>query len=134
MEDNIKTDLKEIPYLNMRWVYLVLANRVMNFQVPKNSGNYLSRLVTTKFSRTCSKKLDFGQWSYTIQGSFPGGRKGFISSITHPKWLSGTNSLLFNGHSQFLPGRKWLQHQSDHTHIYLVPKTAIGGSVYNPPA
>jgi hypothetical protein len=43
MEDNIKMDLKEILYLNVGWIYLALANTVMNFQIPKNSGNYLSR-------------------------------------------------------------------------------------------
>jgi len=95
MEDNIKMDLKQIPYLNVGWIYLALVKTVMNFQVPKNSRNYLSRRATTHFSRTCSRKLDLGQWSYTIQGSIPSGGKGFISSITHCKWLSGTPSLLF---------------------------------------
>jgi len=36
-------DLKEIPYLNVGWIYLAFANTVINFQVPKNSGNYLSK-------------------------------------------------------------------------------------------
>jgi len=49
-EGNLKVNLKEIIWENMNWIclaedwdkWLALMNRVVNFQVPQNVGNFVN--------------------------------------------------------------------------------------------
>jgi hypothetical protein len=64
--DTIKMDLRVIGWGGMDWIYLAqdrdqwraLENTVMNLQVPKNVGKFLSSYATGGFSRRGQLYID----------------------------------------------------------------------------
>jgi hypothetical protein len=65
--DNIKIDIKEIVWRCVNWIHLVygsdqwlvLVNTEMNFRVPQNTENFMSRRATISFS--------INTWLYEIR-------------------------------------------------------------------